>query len=179
MAPSLVSAVRRVVLIGGVRKAELLLRLQAAGVQLNELAHALFADKRFTTVAASSRIETVELKVTDLGLPDGGTFATIAQQASNVGLVACPLELGPYLRLQLLDQPEGSTGKPASPNRAPPGSITVASEPIAADDDTPCGFYLRRIDGALWLRGYRSWPGHLWSPEDTLIFSIRDNAAQE
>jgi hypothetical protein len=44
------------------------------------------------------------------------------------------------------------------------------SAPLAADDDIPKGFCLRRIDGVLWLRGYRSGPEHIWSPDDRLIF---------
>jgi len=47
----------------------------------------------------------------------------------------------------------------------------VASAPLAQDDETPKGFYLRRIEGVLWLRGYRSWPGHIWSPQDMFVFS--------
>jgi hypothetical protein len=86
-------------------------------------------------------------------------------------VLLCPLELGPHLRLQFTDQPEGSLGQPVSQNCAPPGSLTVASAPLAQDDETPKGFYLRRIEGVLWLRGYRSWPGHIWSPQDMFVFS--------
>ena len=169
--PALANCSRRVVPVGGASKAELLSRLQDAGVQLNEYARVLFADPRFITTAASSPITIVQVTVANLGLPEGGTFAAISQKAFNLGLSLCPLELGPCLRLHYVDQPEGFLGQPASRNTAPPGSITVASEPIAVDEDTPQGFYLRRIDGALWLRGYRSWAGHIWSPEDQLVFS--------
>ena len=34
----------------------------------------------------------------------------------------------------------------------------------------PKGFYLRHIDGAPWLRGYRSGPEHVWSAQDRLLF---------
>ena len=43
--------------------------------------------------------------------------------------------------------------------------------PLDDTDETPKGFYLRRIDGVPWLRGYWSWPGHLWSPEDRRLFA--------
>lgn len=174
MSASLARAVRRVILIGGVSKTELLARLKAAAVQLNDLARALFEDPRFTALPAPSRVETVEIAIADLGLPTGGTFAAILERATALGLAACPLESGPHLRLQYLDQPEGPLA--ASHNRAPPGSLTVVSKPFAADEDTPQGFYLRRASGSLWLRGYRSWPGHLWSPEDRLVFSVRGDA---
>jgi hypothetical protein len=82
----------------------------------------------------------------------------------------CPLELGPHPRLQFLDQPEGHLGHPSSKHRAPHGSITVASRPLTEDYETPKGFYLRRIDGVLWLRGYCSAPDDIWNPEDRLVF---------
>jgi hypothetical protein len=41
---------------------------------------------------------------------------------------------------------------------------------LAQDESIPKGFYLRRIEGILWLRGYRSGPEHLYSPEDRFVF---------
>jgi len=163
--------------VGGASKSELLFQLQLAGVRLNEAAQALFADERFTTVAVSSLIEIAELSVASLGFRKGATFAQIVEQAAAIRLSLCPLELGPHFRLQYPDQPEGFLGQPPSQHRAPPGSVTVASEPLADDEETPKGFYLRRIDGALWLRGYRSWSEHIWSPEDVFVFSRPHNAA--
>jgi hypothetical protein len=45
------------------------------------------------------------------------------------------------------------------------------SAALVEDDEFPKGFYLRRIDGVLWLRGYRSGPAHVWSPDDRLVFA--------
>jgi hypothetical protein len=163
--------VARIIRVGGASKSELLSKLELTGVRLNNAALALFSDERFTTSATGSLIEIVELSVGSLGFRDGATFAQIVDRATEAGLSLCPLELGPHFRLQYTDQPEGSLGQPPSLHRAPPGSITVANAPLADDEETPKGFYLRRIEGALWLRGYRSWPGHIWSPEDILVFS--------
>ena len=156
--------------IGGISKEELLSTLHANHVGLNEAALALFADPRFTTSSASATVEIVELPVAALGFPEGATFAELAERAKGNGLELCPLEAGAHLRLQFTDQPEGALGQPHTRRCAPPGSLTVASEPLAQDDETPKGFYLRRIEGALWLRGYRSWPGHRWSPHDVIAF---------
>lgn len=157
--------------VGGATKAELLAQLARAQVKLNQAAKDLFADPRFTTASTVSLIEAVEISLGELGLSSGGTISQVIEQAAFKGLSICPLELGPHLRLQFTNQAEGFLGHPASENRAPPGSVTVASAPLADDDDTPRGFYLRRISGALWLRGYRSWPGHVWSPGDVFVFS--------
>ncbi len=169
--------VKRLIRIGGVNKPELLSQLQVAGVRLNEAARTLFVDERFTTSAVSSLIEIAELSVAKLSFHNGATIAQIVEQAAALGFALCPLELGPHFRLQYTDQPEGFLGQPPSQNRAPPGSITVASAPLSEDEDTPKGFYLRTIEGSLWLRGYRSWAGHVWSPEDIFVFSRLHNAA--
>jgi hypothetical protein len=150
--------------------------LNDAQVQLNLSARSLFADDRFTTSAVASLVATVQLSVQSLGLTAGATIVQIVEQAASADLSLCPLELGPHLRLQYTDQPEGSAGAPPAEHCAPPGSITVASVPLDDDDDTPKGFYLRRVDGILWLRGYRSWSGHIWSPDDVFVFLRRDGA---
>jgi hypothetical protein len=163
-------AVSRVVRIGGLTKHAMRVELQRAGVELNELGRTLFAQPGFTTAAEASTVDTVELAVADLGCADGGVIATVLERARERGLRPCPLELGPHLRLQHRDQPEGHIGQPATRGRAPPGSITVVSLPVSDDEGVPKGFYLRRIDGILWLRGYRSGPEHVWSAQDRLLF---------
>lgn len=171
-APATPPRVRRIG-IGGVDRSQLLARLASARVQLNDFARTLFADERFTTSATATTVEVVTLSVAELGFGDGATIDRIVERAASRGLGLCPMELGPHFRLQYLDQPEGSLGFPATQHRAPPGSITVASAPLCDDDDVPKGFYLRRIDGVLWLRGYRSWPGHVSRPDDVFAFVLR------
>lgn len=168
--------VSRHVRIGGTTKAELLQCLAKAGVQINPAGHQLFADERFRTLKLPSIVESVQTTVAGLGLSRGGTFAHILEAAAEHGLSVCPLELGPHLRLVLLDQAEGALGFTQTPHRAPPGSITVASAPLSEDDETPKGFYLRRIEGTLWLRGYKSWSGHVWGPEDMFLFARAQSA---
>ena len=167
----------RIVRVGGLSKSESIAELQRNSIQLNEYARNLFALSGFTTAPAASRLATVELVVAHLGFLRGATTGQIHERAAELGLTLCPLELGPHLRLQYLDQPEGHLGHPPSKHRAPPGSITVASRPLTDDVDTPKGFYLRRIDGVLWLRGYRCAPDDIWRPEDRLVFCRPPGAA--
>jgi len=169
--------VRRAVRIGGLGKRELLAEIQKGGIELNEAGLALITHNKFTTSEFTATLETVEITVANLGFAQGATIAEILEAAVQCGLSLCPLELGPHLRLQYLDQPEGHIGQPISQHRAPPGSITIASYQISEDDDIPKGFYLRRIDGVLWLRGYRSGPDHIWSLEDHFVFAVSPNAA--
>ena len=160
----------RAVQVGGLATAELLEELRRNAISMNESAERIFASERFTTSADPYSVTTVELTVQDLGFPRGATTAEIVARAGALGLGLCPIELGPHLRLQCLDQPEGYWGQPERTHQAPSGSITIVSEPLDDDDDFPKGFYLRRIKGVLWLRGYRSGPEHVWQPDDHLIF---------
>src|SRR5687767_13102490 len=135
------SAVARTICVGGMTKHELLAQLQDAKIQLNESARVLFAHDKFTTSPAVSHVETVELSVADLGYSEGASIGQIHERAAARGLLLCPLEVAPHLRLQYLEQPEGHIGYPPSQHRAPPGSLTVASRELTSDDDTPKGFY--------------------------------------
>ncbi len=123
--------------------------------------------------------EIVELSVADLGFSRG--VSGIGQNAkTGLGHLVwhyALFELAPHLRLQYLDQPEGYIGYPPSEHRAPPGSLTVASRELASDDEIPKGFYLRRIEGVLWLRGYCSGPDHVWSAADRFVFCRPQAAA--
>ena len=164
------ATVIRTVTVGGLTKSQLLEELRSNGVLLNESAERLFASEQFTTAATRSAVTTVELLVGDLGFPQGATTADMYARATALGLALCPIELGPQLRLQCRDQPEGHTGMPVRRHQAPYGSTTVASEQLTEDDDFPKGFYLRRIEGALWLRGYRCGAEHVWQPDDHFVF---------
>lgn len=164
--------ITRTVEVGGHTKPELIQRMQQHSIFMNELAERLFADDNFTTSANPHTLKSVGLTVQGLGLPDGANNPQIFKRANHLGLELCPLELGPHLRLAYLDQPEGYLGKPSRQNQAPYGSITIASEPLTEDDSFPKGFYLRRIKGELWLRGYVADGQHVWAPDDHFIFCL-------
>ena len=155
--------------IGGVSREALLIRLKNAQVQLNDSAKTLFASELFATSAVRRQVDTIELAVRDLGFLEGATMPQLQMRAFALGLCLPPFEAAPHLRLQYLDQPEGSLGYQPTTHRAPPGSLTVASAPVSGDHDFPKGFYLRRIEGDLWLRGYRSDLAHRFDPADRII----------
>jgi hypothetical protein len=160
--------VKRTIEAGGVTKQELFQRLLQASILMNEYGERLFADDLFTVSAERYRVETVELTVADLGFQQGAPLDQIFQRAGELGLSLCPLELGPHMRLQYLDQPEGLSGQR---HQAPSGSITIASAVIRDDHDFPKGFYLRSMEAALWLRGYIADYLHIWNPNDYFIFA--------
>ena len=128
--------ITRTVEVGGLTKSQLMQKMQQHSILMNELGEMLFKDDYFTTSAKTFSLKTVELTVRDLGLPKGDTLTKIFERANHLGLELCPLELGPYLRLEYLDQPEG---KPSRKHQAPNGSITVASETLIDEEDFPKG----------------------------------------
>jgi len=137
--------------VGGLTKPELLQRLEHHNVSLNDYARDLFADADFETSSTSRDVRLVLVSLPEIGLPAGGTFDEILTKAANVGLEPCPLEVAPHLRLSYLDQPEGPY-------------LTVASVKLRSGPETPNGFYLRRLEDGLWLRGYESGPENIYPP---------------
>jgi hypothetical protein len=160
---------------GGRNSTQLLEALKAQHIQLNASAIALFEHPNFVTSRHQSQIEVVHVLVADLGFASGATTQDIYAKASAYGLALCPMEFAAYYRLGYLEQPEGSIGFAATQHCAPPGSVTIASEAISPDDTVPKGFYLRRIEGVLWLRGYHCDALHVWSPQDVFAFAVTPN----
>lgn len=160
----------RIIEVGGLTKLQLIQKLEQKSILMNEYGERLFANEKFTTSKTKYSLKIVELTVMDLGFPNGATAAQLFKRGSEFGLELCPLELAPHLRLKYLDQPEGDSGNASQQNNAPSGSITIASEVLTKEDDFPKGFYLRRINDVLWLRGYIADELHVWKPEDHFIF---------
>ncbi|MGP6145748.1 hypothetical protein [Jeotgalibaca sp. A122] len=161
--------------IGGFTPTQLMSRLEQKGIMMNEYAEQLLMDERFTTAKKKHTVHTVELTGKDLGFPDGAVMPQILDRIKVRGLALCPIELGPHLRLAYFNQPEGVKDNPVQKRQAPSGSITVASERISLDDEFPKGFYLRNIEGNLWLRGYVADDLHVWNPNDHFIFMIAED----
>jgi hypothetical protein len=147
--------------IGGVSKEELRHRLAEASVSLNPYAELLFDASEFTVSDRVRPIDLVSVSLEDLGLDAGGTLPAIFERADGLGYELCPLEVAPHLRLHFLDQSAGPY-------------LTVASpRPRPHDMDFPAGFYLRRLDDGLWLRGYRTDDDWVFPPAFTrFVFSL-------
>lgn len=156
--------------VSGFNKDSVLKMLLEHSVALNAYAERLFEDERFITSDEKYYVETVVMTVADLGFSEGATLPQIFERADERGLDLCPLELAPYFRLQYVDQPEDMDGSLLSQNKAPTGSITVASPILSEEEEFPTGFYLRNIAGVLWLRGYSADNQHIWSPSDCFLF---------
>lgn len=145
---------------GGIPLEQLLQRLAEAGVQHNEYARVLFNDPHFT-ISEPQQINIAVVSVKELDLNNGGTSSEIFAAASRQRLALCPLELAAHFRLQYMDQPEGPY-------------LTVASVKTRDDEEYPNGFYLRRLNETLWLRGYRATSDYIWEPASAFAFIINE-----
>ena len=164
------SVTKRTVCMGGCSRSQIFADFKALDVKINELGFRLLESETFKLSETRRFLVTVELTVRQLGYPQGARFSELCGRATSLGLSLCPVELGPFLRCQFLDQSESFLGQPITEHRAPPGSVTIASAPLVLDDDFPKGLYLRRINGELWLRGFTSSVEHVYDSEDHFIF---------
>lgn len=153
-------------MLGGRSRDELRSMLAAQGVKLNGYAEELLTHSSVDAHAPQAVVLT-QRTVAELGLPRGGTLPQIFTAGEERGLLPCPLETGPYLRLTLSDQ-EQAPDSVLSAGRAPTGSLHVLSAPLSEDHEVPKGFYLRVVDGVGWLRGYRCDDEYVLPPESAL-----------
>lgn len=145
--------------------------LAARGVRCNVHARTLLEHAVFDEPAPAA-VRLAVRTVGALGLGAGGTLPQILAAAVAHGLRPCRPQLGPYLRLaDPVEEP--GIGPVEAVGRAPGGSITVASRPLARDHDVPKGFYLRTVEGQLWLRGYRCDDEHVFAPDAVVALEVR------
>jgi hypothetical protein len=145
-------------------------RLSSRGILMNVHAETLLEDAVFDK-RISRPVVVTERSVAELGLFSGASLSRIFEVAQQQGLVLCPADTGPYLRMALNAQAQ-SRDSVMSSGRAPDGGLTVAAEPLSNDDEYPKGFYLRVVDGQAWLRGYRCDDEHMWSTDDRFVFQL-------
>lgn len=160
--------------VGGLSRRQLMTSLTSRGILVNGHAETLLEDVAFRD-RSPRPVMVAERTVAELGLPGGATLPQIFEVAQQQGLLLCPVDTGPYLRLALNGQVE-SCDSVMSSGRAPDGGLTVAAEVLSHDDEYPKGFYLRVVDGQAWLRGYRCDDEHMWSPDDRFIFQLPPSA---
>lgn len=110
--------------------------------------------KRVEVATKPTEVGIVVVTVTELGFPNGATQAQIYERALSLGLQLCPAEVGPQLRLQYADQPNGEC-------------ILVGMEPISISDSggSLSVFYVLHADFdglSPWLLGNSGDPDLDW-----------------
>lgn len=156
---------RQQVEIGGKTKEKLQRELEQAGINVTPYTQDMMRSLDFTTLSNPQTIDTVRLKVRDLGLTGYPTTEELYKRAKELGLELCPAEVGPQYRLAYTDQPLGEW-------------LYIGMKHITDRYGYPGVFYLARDGDCLWLYGYWAGPGHRWDPGDVLVFSLRKSESQ-
>ena len=131
--------------------------LKDNGFNISDSASDILRKPAFTAAVEETEIDLVKVTVGELGFKKGARRDQIYERAKELGLELCPLEVGPQLRLQYQDQPNGEW-------------ILVAMEPIFDSDGSPWLFFVERGDSGRWLSGSWGDPGGFWRADDQWAF---------
>jgi len=103
-----------------------------------------------------TEVDLVVRSVGDLGFKHSGCYADICAKAIRLGFALCPAEVGPALRLQYSDQPNGER-------------LRVAMKAITDHHGRRCIYHVDR-NGELWLDCLKGRPDHIWFADQRFIF---------
>lgn len=156
---------RQKVEIGGKTKEQLQQELKQNGVNVTSFAKHMMKSPDFTTLPVAQMLDTVRLKVGDLGLSGYPTTDQVYRKAQELGLDIGPPEVGPQYRLQYTDQPLGEW-------------FYIGMEQITDSYGLPDVFRLARLGGGLWLGDGWADPGGKWDPNEGFVFSLRKSETQ-
>lgn len=127
------------------------------GFNISGWANDILGKSAFTVATEATEIDLVKVTVAELGFKKGARRDQIYDRAKELGLEICPSEVGPQLRLQYRDQPNGEW-------------VLIGMEPILVSYGYLRVFVLGRHDSALWLSDRWSIPGHVWHPGHLWLF---------
>ena len=105
--------------------------LKAAGHGIGVWANDILGQRAFTASTKETEVDLVVVSVAELGFPNGATRQEIYRKAQELGLILCPPEVGPQLRLQYPDQPLNER-------------LLIGMEPITDSDGFPEVFGVER-----------------------------------
>ena len=132
--------------------------LKDNGFKVSGWANDILGKSAFTVATEGIEVDLVKVTVAELGFKKGAQRRNqIYERARDLGLELCPPEVGPQLRLQYQDQPNGEW-------------ILVAMESIVDSDGYPRLFRVGRYDSGRWLSSHWSSPGHFWSADYRWVF---------
>jgi hypothetical protein len=112
---------------------------------------------RFGHVPQNTKINLVNLSVSEFGFVKGAHLGKILERGLEMGLELCTPEIGPGLRLAYGDQPLGNW-------------LVIAMNGIPDPFGARIIFGCARHDHGLWLYGFNGRPNRFWGPDFNFIF---------
>lgn len=123
--------------------------LHKDGCRISVCATDILGKPSFSVASQATEVDLIKVTVSELGFPNGASVHDIYETALKRGLVRCPAEVGPQLRLQYLDQPMDDW-------------ILVGMEPITGSDGGLEVFLVARGGNGRWLDRSSGRPGNIW-----------------
>ena len=131
--------------------------IKNSGFHISDWAGDILGKSGFTVVTQATEVDLVKVTVAELGFKEGARRDQIYKKAQELGLDLCPPEVGPQLRLQYQDQPDGEW-------------VLIGMEPITDSDGYPVVFDVERGGPELWLYGSWGRPDGFWDPDFRWVF---------
>lgn len=153
--------------LGGITKESLMQLLEKNNIMLNPLGEKLLQSELFQVSKEKREVQLTEISLRELGFEEGANLLDIIKVARSVGLDVCSIDVAPFLRL---DYHQNNTYGMEKEFKTPEGAVTVVSEILSEEVTFPKGFYLRKNDGNLWLRGYTCDYDHIFELDEIFIF---------
>ncbi|MFZ2303816.1 MAG: hypothetical protein WAV98_03465 [Minisyncoccia bacterium] len=135
--------------------------IEDAGMSIDDLGNDILGKPAFTVSSEEVEINLVVVSNIDLGFKEGAKLEDTYARALNLGLELCPNEVGPQLRLQYADQPNGEW-------------LLIAMDPIIDQRGNRKIFGVENCgDGERDLRGDYAYPDHVWDEGTRFVFRRR------
>ena len=126
--------------------------------KIGDWAHDILKSDVFVISPTEKEVDIVRVKVRDLGFNEGAYRKDIYQQAIEMGLELCSLEIGPILRLAYKDQPRSE-------------SLQIGMEPQKDSGNHESEFRVAHsVDGHLFLVGDHKHPTDFWEADEFFVF---------
>jgi hypothetical protein len=114
--------------------------LDAAKIKIGNAADEILGRPAFSYVRGKTDVELTVVSAAELGVESESALADVYNRARQLGLVLCPPEVGPQLRLDYRDQPPGE-------------SLIIAMEPVNTHSGDPKILSLVNFSSGLALLG--------------------------
>lgn len=135
--------------------------IKTAGMYIGDCGNDILGKPAFVASPEEIEVDLVIVSNADLGFKEEAKLEDTHARALELGLELCPNEVGPQLRLQYGDQPNGEW-------------LLVAMEPIVDLDGHRWLFSVERDDdGERYLYGSYGGPGSIWGADTRFVFRRR------
>ncbi|MFA6077981.1 MAG: hypothetical protein WC724_03095 [Candidatus Paceibacterota bacterium] len=128
------------------------------GFRIGDWANDILNDPSFDLASKEIKIDLICITVGELGFKNGAYLKEIQDRALSLGLKYCPMEVGPQLRRQYIDQPRLE-------------SLQIGMQSQVDSKGHKSEFrVVHGVDGFMWLVGDHKHQDNFWEEGEQFIF---------